>query len=51
MQHDLIRTRHMLTAAKEAIEFAAGKTRKDLEKDRLHLLAIIKSVEIIGEAA
>ena len=51
MQHDLIRIRHMLTAAKEAIEFAADKTRRDLEKDRLHLLAIIKSIEIIGEAA
>jgi uncharacterized protein with HEPN domain len=51
MQHDLIRIRHMLTAAKEAIEFAGDKTRKGLEKDRLHLLAIIKSIEIIGEAA
>ena len=51
MQHDLIRLRHMLAAAKEAMEFVAGKTRMDLEKDRLHLLAIIKSIEIIGEAA
>jgi len=51
MQHDLIRLRHMLAAAKEALEFAAGKTRMDLEKDRLHMLAIIKSIEIIGEAA
>ena len=51
MQHDLIRLRHMLAAAKEALEFAAGKTRMDLEKDRLHMLAIIKSIEMIGEAA
>jgi uncharacterized protein with HEPN domain len=51
MQHDLIRVRHMLAAAKEAMEFAAGKKRMDLEKDRLHMLAIIKSIEIIGEAA
>ena len=51
MQHDFIRVRHMLEAAKEAIQFAAGKTRIDLEKDRLHMLAIIKSIEIIGEAA
>jgi uncharacterized protein with HEPN domain len=41
----------MMAAAKEAMEFAAGKTRMDLEKDRLHMLAIIKSIEIIGEAA
>jgi uncharacterized protein with HEPN domain len=51
MQHDLIRVHHMLAAAKQAMEFAAGKTRMDLEKDRLHMLAIIKSIEIIGEAA
>jgi len=51
MQHDLIRLRHMLAAAKEAIEFAVDKTRKDLEKDRILTLAIIKSIEIIGEAA
>ncbi len=51
MQHDLIRARHMLVAAKEAMEFTAGKTRKNLEKDRMRVLAIIKSIEIIGEAA
>jgi len=51
MQHDLIRLRHMLADAKEAIEFAVDKTRKDLEKDRILTLAIIKSIEIIGEAA
>ena len=51
MQHDLIRLRHMMAAAKEAIEFAVDKTRKDLEKDRILTLAIIKSIEIIGEAA
>jgi uncharacterized protein with HEPN domain len=41
----------MLAASREAMEFAADKTRMDLEKDRLHMLAIIKSIEIIGEAA
>ena len=50
-QPDVIRMRHMLAAAKEAIEFAAGKKRKDLDKDRIRTLAIIKSIEIIGEAA
>ena len=51
MQHDLIRVHHMLAASKEAMEFSAGKTRKDLEKDRVRILAIIKSIEIRGEAA
>ena len=50
-QHDEIRLRHMLEAAKEAVEFAAGKSRKDLDDDRMLTLAITKSIEIIGEAA
>ena len=51
MRHDLIRLRHMLDAAQEAITFASGKTRKDLDIDRILALAIVKSIEIIGEAA
>jgi uncharacterized protein with HEPN domain len=50
-QHDKIRLQHMLDAAMEAVEFAAGKSRKDLDSDRKLTLAIIKSIEIIGEAA
>ena len=49
--HDEIRLRHMIDSSEEAIEFAAGKTRKDLDDDRKLLLAIVKSIEIIGEAA
>jgi uncharacterized protein with HEPN domain len=41
----------MLDSAKEAVKFAAGNSRKDLDEDRKLLLAIIKSIEIIGEAA
>ncbi len=48
---DHIRLRHMLDAAKEAIEFAGGKNRKDLDSDRKLTLALVKDVEIIGEAA
>ena len=51
MQHDEIRLRHMLDAAKEAVKFAPGKSRKDLDNDRMLTLAITKSIEIIGEAA
>ena len=50
MQHDEIRLRYMLDAAKEAVKFAAGKSRKDLDNDRMLTLAITKSIEIIGEA-
>ena len=49
--HDDIRLRHMLDSAEEAVEFAAGKSRKDFDDNRKLLLAIIKSIEIIGEAA
>ena len=48
---DNIRLKHMLDSATEAVEFAAGKTRKDLDDDRKLLLATIKLIEIIGEAA
>jgi uncharacterized protein with HEPN domain len=41
----------MRDAAREAIGFTAGRTRADLETDRQLLLAIVKDVEIIGEAA
>lgn len=48
---DVIRLRHMLDAAREAMSFAAGRSRGDLERDRMLVLAIVKDVEIIGEAA
>ena len=41
----------MLSHAREAIEFARGKTRQDLEKDRLRHLALVRLVEVVGEAA
>ena len=48
---DVIRLRHMLNAAKEIISFTKGCNRTDLEKDRILTLALIKEIEIIGEAA
>jgi len=49
--HDLIRIRHMLDAANDALNFAADRQRTDLDNDRQLLLSIVKSIEIIGEAA
>ena len=52
MQHeDKIRLRHMLDASKKAVEFCAGKTEADLAKDEMLTLAVVRLVEIIGEAA
>ncbi len=48
---DLIRLRHMLDAAREAVEFAQDGRREDLVGDRKLTLALVKDVEIIGEAA
>ena len=48
---DRVRLRHMLDAAKEGIRFAHGRTRDDLDTDRMLTFALIKTIEIIGEAA
>jgi len=48
---EAIRLRHMLDAAREAIDFARLRTRKDLENDRMLALALVKDIEILGEAA
>ena len=50
-EDDAVRLRHMLEAAKEAIGFAYGRTRADLDGDRQLVLALVKAVEIVGEAA
>ena len=41
----------MLDHAKEAVEMARGRTRADLDKDRLLNLALVRLLEIVGEAA
>ena len=48
---DEIRLNHMLSAAREAQAFVRNETRASIEKDRKLILALVKAVEIIGEAA
>jgi len=48
---DRIRLRHMLDAAQEAAGFARDETRESLDADRKLVLALVKGIEIIGEAA
>ena len=48
---DRVRLRHMLDAAREAVSFAEGRTREDLYHDRILALALVKAIEILGEAA
>jgi len=41
----------MADAAREALSFIEGRTRADLETDRMLVLSLVKEIEIIGEAA
>lgn len=41
----------MLEAADDAARFIAGRVRADLASDRMLLYALIRCIEIIGEAA
>ena len=41
----------MLVAAREAVAFADGLSFAEFAQDRRSQLAILKSVEIVGEAA
>jgi uncharacterized protein with HEPN domain len=43
---DTIRLRHMLDAAREAMEFASGRTRRDLDSNRMLVLSLVKEIEI-----
>jgi len=48
---DRIRIVHILEAAKESISFAAGKSRINFDTDRQLQMAVVREIEIIGEAA
>ena len=48
---DLIRLRHMLDSAREAISYLAGRKRSDLDNDRMLVHSLVRCVTIIGEAA
>ena len=48
---DRVRLRHMLDAAQEALAFIHNRQRLDIAADRMLALALVKEIEIIGEAA
>lgn len=50
-ENDRVRLRHMLDAAREALAFVSDRKRPDIEADRMMALALVKEIEIIGEAA
>ena len=53
MSHDesSLRLRHMPDHAKEAGDSVKGKTRHDLDTDRMLNLPLARLLEILGEAA
>ena len=47
----MVPLQHMLDSAREAVALARGKTRPDLDADRMLNLALVRLLEIVGEAA
>ncbi len=43
--------RYMLDAAREAGELVAGRSRADYDRDRTLRLALVRLLEVVGEAA
>ena len=51
-RHDpIVSMRHMLDFASEAVSLVQGRSRSDLECDRMFHLSLLKLLEMIGEAA
>jgi uncharacterized protein with HEPN domain len=48
---DTIRIHHMADAARKAVLFTQSKSRTDLDTDEQLPLALVRLIEIIGEAA
>lgn len=48
---DIIRLRHMLDYSQEALSHVEGRLYSDLDESRLLGLALIRLLEVIGEAA
>ncbi len=48
---DEVRLRHMRDYARDAVQLSTGRTRQDLDADRIFAYAMTHLVEVIGEAA
>ena len=48
---DVAKLRHMRKAAEKAIAYTMGRDRSILDGDEMRTLAVVRLVEIIGEAA
>ena len=50
-EQDIVRLRHMRDAAKKIVEYTDSIQRDDLDKDEKLALALVRLLEIVGEAA
>lgn len=48
---DIVRLRHMLDAALKIVEYTQKCSRSDLDKDEKLNLAVVRLLEVLGEAA
>lgn len=48
---DRVRVLHMRDACQSVARFIQGKTRSDLDRDEMLRFALVRAVEIVGEAA
>ena len=48
---DRIRLLHMAEASQTAMRFVMGRQRNDLHTDQMLLFAVLRAIEVIGEAA
>jgi uncharacterized protein with HEPN domain len=51
LREDRIRLTHILESARRAWRIASGLTAASLAADEVRLLAVVKSIEVIGEAS
>lgn len=51
LDSDRHRIRHMVEAARQAMAFVEGRRREDLDSDPQLRLALVRALEIVGEAA
>ncbi len=48
---DIVRLRHMRDYAREAVDMIRGRVRADLDTERQLNLALVRLLEVVGEAA
>lgn len=50
-RNDAVRVRHTIEAGEAALRFVDGRRRVDLDSDEMLRFALVRAIEVIGEAA